>query len=122
MFLVLLPIIWVVASAFCAGTPLQSCTLRIGETTLTAKDEGQQDPSGLVGSMDQMIRRTSRRAGISMVPDGSAVPFGMAQERFKEIQSASPFSAGSQSPLYLVHCWHFLQRAALAPRAPSLDS
>ena len=69
-----------------------------------------------------MIRRTSRRAGISTGPDGSAVALEMVLERFAEIQCAPPISAGSQSPLHFIHCWHFLQRAALAPRAPSLDS
>jgi hypothetical protein len=69
-----------------------------------------------------MIRRTSRRAGFSTGPDGSDVPLGMAQERFTEIQIAPAISAGSHAPLHFVHCWHFLQRAAFAPRAPSLDS
>ncbi len=122
MFLVLLPILWVAASVVCAGTPFQSCKLRIRETTFTGKGERQQDPSGVARKTDQMIPRTSRRAGISTGPDGSIIALEMAQGRFTEIQSAPPISAGSHAPLHFVNCWHFLQRAALAPRTPSLDS
>src|SRR5689334_5256795 len=115
----LLPTIWLAASAVCLGTPVRICTPQLDQPSVVCACHGKQDCSSAACSFEQMIRRTSRRVGTSTGLDGCFVPLALDESRIATIQPADGASPVGCAPLHLIQGWQFLQRTALAPRAPS---
>jgi hypothetical protein len=117
----LLPAFWLTAWAVCPRT--QTANWLPGrhtpQLTLTSKCAGKHDCSGTACSLDQMIRRLSRRPGTPTRLEGSFIPLATSPEQFAVIEKTEVVSGGFCSPAQLAKSWQFLQRAALLPRAPS---
>jgi len=115
----LLPGLWLAASASSALEPIKGCAGNPLVSLISDRGHAKHDASNDVCSLEQSARRCGRR--ITAQPGSVGTPTFLASSQLKvpQLEHTKSFSVGSRTSLGLAQCWQFRWRTALEPRAPS---
>lgn len=115
----LLPGLWLAASANCLLEPVSGCGSNQLVSSISACGHAKHDASNSACSLEQSARRWSRRLNDQPGLVGPSTPVATSQVQLPQLEHIESFSGGSRSSFGLAQCWQFRWRTALEPRAPS---
>jgi hypothetical protein len=124
MFVLLLPLLWVAASAYSSvdvpsGGASNGCRTSI---SAAAAGHAHRGPAKDVYSSKQLARSLNRRAGMPSGSDGVSSPVIVFDARLSGLEQSPLLFSVVEAPADLARCWQFYWRTVAEPRAPSTVS